>query len=77
MLKYLLVYDQPRLAPDASSVVFEIKRISTEWPNDAAAERWAREVVPRAHGLTHSGRHYPARPIELRQGRLILWSNRG
>ena len=42
-----------------------------------AAERWAREVVPRAHGLTHGGRHYPAHPIELRQGRLILWSNRG
>jgi hypothetical protein len=76
MFKYLLAYEQPRLSLDGGKVDYQIRRVSLEWANDAEAIRWTREVVPRAYGLTHAGTHYPAHPIELRQGRLIIWRGR-
>jgi len=77
---YLLTYEQPRIAPDGTGVIYETKRLKRDFADVAVAVRWARHTVPRECGMAHLGKKYLAAPIELWRiepnGRSVIWETR-
>jgi len=74
--EYMLYYGQPRVSPDTAVVMYEAKRLRiARAANDAAAEQWARHVVPYEFGVTVAGRQYLAAPMVLHRGRLLIWES--
>ncbi len=73
MAEYPLTYGQPRPSLDGIGIIYETKGLRAEHPDDSAAMRWAREVVPYERGLTLAASKYTAAPIELWRGREIVW----
>ena len=80
MTAYLLIYGQPRLSQDAPPVLYEAKRLQAEHPDDDTAICWARDEVPRLHGVPEVAADYPAAPMVLWRieptMREVVWESR-
>ena len=80
MAEYLLIYGQPRASRVAPPVVYEAKRLKAEHPDDDTAICWARDEVPRLHGLPEVAADYPAAPMVLWRiepaRREVVWESR-
>ena len=65
MAEYLLIYGQPRASASAPPVTYEAKRLMADHPDDDTAICWARDEVPRLHGVPQAEVAYPAAPMVL------------
>jgi hypothetical protein len=80
MAEYLLIYGQPLRAASAPSVIYEAKRLQADHPDDDTAICWARDEVPRLHGVPQAEAAYPAAPMVLWRieptRREVVWESR-
>ena len=79
-MEYLLIYGQPRSSECAAPVLYEAKRLQAEHDDDDTAICWARDEVPRLHGLPGVAADYPAAPMVLWRieptRREVVWESR-
>ena len=80
MAQYLVIYGQPRRSANAPPVIYEAKRLQAEHDDDDTAICWARDEVPRLHGVPEAEKACPAAPMVLWRieptRREVVWESR-